>query len=167
MRDGSGRVSGKFAERMQDESVRSDTRLVADFAAIYCKAKHKDRERPPITSDASALGVYGDRVPRMCEECAGHIRYAEKRRAFCPRDPKPFCAHCDTHCYKRDESEWQRQMMSYAGPRSMFHGYAIPGIKHALEALKWKREMARRQAEGPAATKTTPPGSGDSREERA
>ena len=146
-------MSDRFTERMRDEKVRSDTRLVADFAAIYCGAKHKDRERPRIASDASALGVYGDRVPHMCEECAEHIRYAEKRRAFCPKDPKPFCAHCDTHCYKPDESEWQRRMMSYAGPRSMFHGYAIPGIKHALEARKWKREMARRQADEPTADK--------------
>jgi len=44
-------------------------------------------------------------------------------------------------------------MMRYAGPRSMFHGYAIPGIKHALEARKWKREMARRQADEPTADK--------------
>lgn len=146
-------MSERFVERMRDESVRYDTKLVADFAAIYCGAKHKDRARSPITSDASALGVYGNRVPRMCEECAAHIRYAEKRRAFCSKDPKPFCAHCDTHCYKREESEWQRQMMRYAGPRSVFHGYAIPGIKHALEAMKWKREMARREAEGPTATK--------------
>lgn len=146
-------MSDKFTERMRDENVQADTRLVADFAAIYCAAKHKDRERPAIASDASALGVYGQRTPRLCDECAEHIRYAEKRRAFCPKDPKPFCAHCDTHCYKRDESEWQRQMMGYAGPRSMFHGYAIPGIKHALEARKWKREMATRQAEASAAPK--------------
>ncbi|KUK47761.1 MAG: Uncharacterized protein XD74_1646 [Actinobacteria bacterium 66_15] len=97
-------MTDRFAERMRDKKVRSDTRIVAGLAAIH----------------------------------------SEKRRAYCPRDPKPFCAHCDTHCYKPDESEWQRQMMTYAGPRSMWHGYAIPGIKHALEARKWKREMARR-----------------------
>lgn len=137
-------MSERFVERMRARDVRADTRIVAGLAGIYCAANHTDRERVPLQSDASVLGVYGRRVPRLCDECADHIRYAEKRRAFCPRDPKPFCAHCDTHCYKRDESEWQRVMMRYAGPRSMFHGYAIPGIKHALEARKWKRRMAGR-----------------------
>lgn len=137
-------MTGRFSERMRDKKVRNDTRIVAGLAAIYCAGNHRDRQRTPITSDASRLGVYGRRVPRVCEGCAEHIRYAEKRRAYCPRNPKPFCAHCDIHCYKPDESEWQRQMMRYAGPRSIWHGYAIPGVKHALEARKWKREMARR-----------------------
>ena len=136
-------MSGKFAERMQDESVRSDTRLVADFAAIYCKAKHKDRERPPITSDASALGVYGDRVPRMCEECAGHIRYAEKRRAFCPRDPKPFCAHCDTHCYRTEERTWQQQMMRYSGPRPCAPATSNGSIPSGPSRGRWRSQVTR------------------------
>lgn len=99
-----------------------------------------------LEGDASALGVYGHRAPVLCDECAAHIRYAEKRRAYCPKNPKPFCAHCDTQCYSADEVKWQRQMMRFAGPRSMWHGYAIPGIKHALEARKWRKEMARRAA---------------------
>ena len=135
-------MSDRFTERMADDKVRSDTRVVAGLAAIYCAGNHRDREREHLASDAVSLGVYGRRVPKLCAECAEHIRYAEKRRAYCPRDPKPFCAHCDTHCYKPDEAEWQRQMMRYAGPRSMWHGYAIPGIKHALEARKWRKTMA-------------------------
>jgi len=148
-------MTGRFSERMRDKKVRNDTRIVAGLAAIYCAGNHRDRQRTPITSDASRLGVYGRRVPRLCEECAEHIRYAEKRRAYCPRNPKPFCAHCDIHCYKPDESEWQRQMMRYAGPRSIWHGYAIPGVKHALEARKWKREMARRAGHEKSAAGST------------
>ncbi|MBN1193369.1 MAG: nitrous oxide-stimulated promoter family protein [Coriobacteriia bacterium] len=139
-------MTDRFAARLGDKQVRDDIRLVAAFAAIYCRGNHHGRERAPLVSEASALGVYGRKAPVMCEECAEHIRYAEKRRAYCPKDPKPFCAHCDTHCYKPDESEWQRQMMRYAGPRSVFHGYAIPGIKHALEARKWRKAMAARSS---------------------
>jgi hypothetical protein len=131
---------------MADKQVRNDTRIVAGLAAIFCAANHREHGRTALQSDASVLGAYGRQVPVMCDECAEHIRYAEKRRAFCPRDPKPFCAHCDSQCYKPDELEWQRQMMRFAGPRSMWHGYAIPGIKHALEARKWRREMASRAA---------------------
>ncbi len=140
-------LSDRFAERVRDRNVQGDIRTVTGLCSIYCAGNHRDRDRTPLVSDASALGVYGRRVPRLCDECAGHIRYAEKRRAYCPKDPKPFCAHCDTHCYKADESEWQRQMMRYAGPRSMWHGYAIPGIKHALEARKWRKTMAAKAAE--------------------
>lgn len=163
-------MNDRFAERMRDAKVREDTRIVAGLGAIYCAGVHADRERPPLESDAATLGVYGRRVPRLCAECAEHIRYAEKRRAYCPKDPKPFCAHCDTHCYSAAESEWQRQMMRYAGPRSMWHGYAIPGIKHALEARKWRKKMAAQAAEGTPGqgvadkTRTAADGSDDDKE---
>ena len=67
---------------MSDKKVREDTRIVAGMGAIYCAGNHRDRERTPLVSDATALGVYGRRVPRLCDECAEHIRYAEKRRAY-------------------------------------------------------------------------------------
>jgi hypothetical protein len=139
-------MDDRFKSRLNDPAVRRDIRTLGDFVSIYCTGNHRDRGRAGFSSDAAALGAYGRTRLVLCEECAEHLRYAERRRAYCPKYPKPFCAHCDTHCYKADESEWQRQMMTYAGPRSMFHGYAIPGIKHALEARKWKRKMAR-QAE--------------------
>lgn len=140
-------MNDRFAERMRDTKVRDDVRIVAGLCAIHCAGNHRDRARVGLESDAVALGVYGRRIPRLCPECAEHIRYAEKRRAYCPKDPKPFCAHCDSHCYSADESEWQREMMRYAGPRSMWHGYAIPGIKHAMEARKWRKTMAASAAE--------------------
>lgn len=143
-------MNERFAERMKDAKVRADTRIVAGLGSIYCADHHGDRERVRLSSDATSLGVYGKRVPKLCDECAAHIRYAEARRAFCPKDPKPFCAHCDTHCYKADEAEWQRQMMRYAGPRSLVRGYAVPGMKHALEARKWRKKMAAAAAENTA-----------------
>lgn len=142
-------MNERFAQRMQDEKVRADSRIVAGLAAIYCSDKlHEDRA--PLESDAVTLGVYGRRVPKLCGECAAHIRYAEQRRAYCPKDPKPFCAHCDTPCYRSQEAAWQRQMMRYAGPRSLLRGYALPGLKHALEGRRWRKTMAR----PPATTRT-------------
>ncbi len=134
-------MGDRFSERMADMRVAADTRVVAGLAAIYCAGTHRDRDRAPLASDAAALGVYRRRTPRLCGECAEHIRYAEKRRAYCPKDPKPFCAHCDTHCYASDEAAWQRRMMRYAGPRSIWHGYAIPAVRHALEGRKVKSQM--------------------------
>lgn len=140
-------MNQRFEAAVRDDAVAGDIRIVAAFAAIYCKAQHRDRTRTFLDSDASELGVYGKKVPVLCDECAAHISYAEKRRAYCPKDPKPFCAHCDSHCYKADESAWQNRMMRFSGPRSVFYGYAIPGMKHALEAVKWRREQKRRDAE--------------------
>lgn len=130
-------MNEKFAEKMGDAQVRKDTKTLADFVSIWCDARHSDLERRPIESDAATLGVYGRKPPVLCDECAEHLRYAEKRRAYCPKDPKPFCAHCDTHCYKADEREFNREMMRFAGPRSMFRGHAIDGIKHVIASRKY------------------------------
>ena len=132
-------VTQDFATRMSDVRVRKDTKTLADFIGIYCRANHADRERTPAQTEAASLGVYGRKAPALCAECAAHLEYGEKRRAFCPKDPKPFCAHCDVHCYRTSEAEWQRQMMRYSGPRSMLHGHAIDGVKHALEACKYRK----------------------------
>jgi len=93
-------------------------------------------------------------IELLCAECEAHLAYGENRRAFCPKDPKPFCANCDVHCYRSEEREWQRQMMRYSGRRSMFRGHAIDGIKHLMETKRHKREaekLSARQATDPTA----------------
>lgn len=136
----------KVEARLRDPRVAHDVRTLGDFVHIYCAGQHRDRARRPAQTQAAALGVYGRRAPVVCEECEEHLAYGEKRRAFCPKDPKPFCAHCDTHCYKPDEREWQRRMMRYSGPRSVLRGHALDAIRHALEARK-HRAAQRRAAE--------------------
>jgi len=133
-------MTEKFRERMSDAKVRADTKTLGDFTAIYCSGNHADRTRTPVESAAAMLDVYGSKTPVLCEECAEHLRYAEKRRAYCPRDPKPFCAHCETQCYTPEELGWQRTMMRFSGPRSVWHGYAIAGIRHALEGRKHRKQ---------------------------
>ena len=137
-------MNDRFVERMKDEKVRHDASLLADFVQIWCDGHHGQTERHSVKTEGAELGVYGRKPPRLCDECEAHLAYAEKRRAYCPKDPKPFCAHCDTHCYKSDEREWQRGMMRYSGPKSWRKGHAIDGIKHVLEGRKWRREMERR-----------------------
>lgn len=133
-----------IAARMRDPKVVHDVRTLGDFVEIYCGSTHKGRERRPAQTAAAESGVYGTKPPIVCSECEAHLAYGEKRRALCPKDPKPFCAHCDTHCYRSDEREWQRQMMRYSGPRSVLRGHAIDAIKHALEA--WSHRAAARRA---------------------
>lgn len=133
----------RFALRMSDREVRRDTRLLGDFAAIYCRGVHSKAVRGPLVSDGAALGVYGRTAPRVCVECGDLLRYAEQRRAACPKDPKPFCSNCDTHCYKSDMRERVREVMRYSGPRSMFTRHALAGVKHLIEG-RMARNLARR-----------------------
>jgi hypothetical protein len=133
-------VNERFAEKMKDAKVVHDTVVLADFIQIWCDGHHKDRPRRPAETDGALLGIYGRKRPTLCEECQAHLAYAEKRRAYCPQDPKPFCANCETHCYKSDEREWQREMMRYSGPKSWRKGHAIDGIKHVLESRKYRKQ---------------------------
>ncbi|MCE5202646.1 MAG: nitrous oxide-stimulated promoter family protein [Coriobacteriales bacterium] len=145
---GTHEISERFAERMGDRSVAHDIRTVGDFIGIYCAAHHRDRTRSQAITDAARLGVYGDKAPVVCDECAQHLAYAEKRRAYCRKDPKPFCAHCDTHCYSPAESAWQRQMMRFSGPRAVFHGHALDGLRHAVEAITYTKKARKAAASG-------------------
>lgn len=137
----------RFAEKMTEKKARSDTRLLGDFAGIYCRGVHKHTHRAPLVSDAAELGVYGDKPPVVCGQCADLLRYAEKRRAYCPKDPKPFCSYCDTHCYSADMRERMREVMRYSGPRSLLHGHAVDGVKHLIEGRRARTEAARAAAE--------------------
>lgn len=133
----------RFTTRMSDPKVRADTCLLGDFAGIYCRGRHRGADREALVSGAAALGVYGRKPPALCVRCADLVRYAEQRRASCPKDPKPFCSHCDTHCYSRGMRDRVREVMRYAGPRSMFTRHAFAGVKHLIEGRQ-VRNRARR-----------------------
>lgn len=138
-----------FEQRMRDPQVVHDTRLLGDFAVIYCRGVHEAVQRSELNSDGTRLGVYGRKVPVVCDECADLLRYAEDRRARCPKHPKPFCSHCDTHCYRPAMREQMREVMKYSGPRSILRGHAIDSIRHLVESRK-----AKRASTSPGAEKT-------------
>ena len=144
-------MTDRLRERLADPRVAHDTRLLGDFARIYCEGKHAGRERRALATPGAELGVYGKRPLELCDECAALLEYAEKRRAFCPQDepgsPKPFCSHCETHCYKPDMRELMRDVMRYAGPRAALHGHAIDSVKHLIEGRKHAAATRARQAD--------------------
>jgi len=140
-------MQDRFAAKMTDEKARRDTRLLGDFTRIYCRGVHAGAPRAALASDGADLGVYGRKPPVVCSECADLLRYAEKRRAFCPKDPKPFCSYCDTHCYTAEMRDRMREVMRYAGPRSLLHGHAIDGVKHLLEGRRARAAAARADVE--------------------
>lgn len=125
-----------FAERAAEADVAHDMRVLGRFTQLYCDGRHADAPRAPLASEGAAAGVYGERVPVVCEECAALLAYAEQRRARCPKDPKPACKDCDTHCYRPAMREQMRAVMRYAGPRAAFHGMLGDVVGHALGAKR-------------------------------
>lgn len=142
-------MTERFASRMADYKVAHDVATVGDFVQIFCDGHHADAPRRRVVTDAAEMGVYGKKHPVLCDECEAHLAYAEKRRAYCSQDPKPFCAHCEVHCYSPDERVWQQAMMRYSGHRSLGKGHVIDGLRHMIEGLKYHRQHARSAAGGP------------------
>lgn len=142
-------MSDRIARKLADRTVARDIRIVSAMVEVYCKGNHADRPRRAVESDAEAAGVYRSHPPVVCEECADLVRYAEKRRIYCPKDPKPFCAYCDTHCYAPDKRAVIRDVMRYAGPRSMGTRHFFAALRHAAEGRAARRKhLARLKAEG-------------------
>jgi hypothetical protein len=148
-------VNERFVDKMRDPKVLHDSVVLADFIQIWCDGHHRDQERRLVDTDGAQLGIYGRKRPTLCEECDAHLAYAEKRRAFCPHDPKPFCANCEIHCYKSDEREWQRELMRYSGPKSWRKGHAIDGIKHVLESRKFRKKALAKAREAATVAATS------------
>ena len=155
-------MNDRFAEKLDDPIIVRDTTTLADFIQIYCDGHHKAAERRTVDTDGAKLGIYRRKRPFLCADCEEHLAYAEKRRAYCNQDPKPFCAYCEVHCYKSDEREWQRQMMRYSGPKSWRKGHAIDGVKHMLDGRKY-RKLAEAKARA-VAEKTAVPAADDQEE---
>lgn len=128
--------SPRYLREVQRPEVRDDLRTLAFFVRIYCDGQHRARHRSQHSSAAVADGVYDTHPPVLCDECSRHLRYGEARRVFCRLDPKPFCARCEVHCFKQSERDWNRGMMRYSGPRSLFHGYAREGARHFVGSVR-------------------------------
>ena len=114
-------MSERLHEKLRDREIATDVRVSGDFVQLYCNGHHKDRQRRPLMSIGVNEGCYR-RVPMLCEDCAALQVYAEKRRAFCPLDPKPMCKKCPTHCYKDDRRQQIREVMRYSGKKSIQRG---------------------------------------------
>ena len=127
----------RILNRIAEKEIARDIVTLAGMTEIYCADHHAAADRTPYESEATAVGMYPQHeIPRLCPECAAHLRYGEVRRALCRREPRPACKTCKSHCYTPTESAWQRRAMAYAGPRAMFRGHAIEAIRHLIHTRK-------------------------------
>ena len=127
----------RILSRIAEKEIARDIVTLAGMTEIYCADHHAAADRTPYESEATAVGMYPQhKIPRLCPECAAHLRYGEIRRALCRREPRPACKTCKSHCYTPTESAWQRRAMAYAGSRAMFRGHAIEAIRHLIHTRK-------------------------------
>lgn len=127
----------RILSRIAEKEIARDVVTLAGMTEIYCADHHAAADRTPYESEATAVGMYPQhKIPRLCPECAAHLRYGEIRRALCRREPRPACKTCKSHCYTPTESAWQRRAMAYAGPKAMFRGHAIEAIRHLIHTRK-------------------------------
>ena len=127
----------RILNRIAEKEIARDIVTLAGMTEIYCADHHAAADRTPYESEATAVGMYPQhKIPRLCPECAAHLRYGEIRRALCRREPRPACKTCKSHCYTPTESAWQRRAMAYAAPRAMFRGHAIEAIRHLIRTRK-------------------------------
>ncbi len=114
-------MSEKLRQALRDREIAKDVKVSGDFVRLYCNGHHRDRRRKPLVSPGAEEGCY--RKPLvLCDECAALQVYAEKRRAFCPLEPKPMCKKCPKHCYKDDMRRYVREVMRYSGKKSIQRG---------------------------------------------
>jgi len=115
-----------------------DAELAVRFTEWYCRAHHDDREREPLVSEGVDCAIYGTRIPVLCAEDASFARYVEQRTKYCPHHPKPFCAFCETKCYKSDMAQYSRTVMRWAGPRSLFSRYWLRALQHGAQTVRYR-----------------------------
>jgi len=58
----------------------------------------------------------------LCPQCTKLLHHAFVKRTACPRDPKPQCKDCPTHCYAKVYREQIREVMRFSGMRLLLRG---------------------------------------------
>ena len=104
------------------------------MTAIYCEAHHTQHDGG------------------LCHACAALMRYSETRLAKCPYgQSKPTCTKCPIHCYKKQQREYVRQVMRYAGPRMARRhpwralSHMFDKLRRAMHPMKLRRARSRKQ----------------------
>lgn len=105
-----------------DAKVRRDLRTLATFITFYCRRRHPNDERAPVSlRTIDVTSVCGRAVP-LCAPCAKLLAHAFMKRILCPLDSKPTCKRCPQHCYAPAYRIAIREVMRFAGPRLVLRG---------------------------------------------
>ncbi len=110
-----------FSDRIKRENI-----TVKKMIILYCKDKHNSNVH-------------------LCVQCQNITEYADKKLDKCVfGDEKPICADCPVHCYRKDEREYIKEIMRYAGPRMIFK-HPIMAIMHIIDKKISKKNNLKRK----------------------
>ncbi|MGN6369230.1 MAG: nitrous oxide-stimulated promoter family protein [Phycisphaerae bacterium] len=102
------------------QRLARDLRILAVFVDTYCKHKHPLHQRV-VMKGVDVAEITG-RPVFLCAECTKLLQHALVKRMHCPRDPKPDCKHCPTHCYSPKYREQIRDVMRFSGRHLVMRG---------------------------------------------
>ena len=100
--------------------LRRDLRTLATFVRVYCEAKH-DGQTHVVFKGFDMKAIAGQHLC-LCPQCTKLLHHAFVKRTACPRDPKPQCKDCPTHCYAKVYREQIREVMRFSGMRLLLRG---------------------------------------------
>lgn len=113
-------AAGVKAKPNTPELLRKDLRTLALFVRIYCTAKHTGQG--PVAYRGFDLKDISGKELQLCPGCSKLLHHALVKRVACPRDPKPQCKHCPTHCYSPVYRKQIREVMRFSGMRLLLRG---------------------------------------------
>jgi len=98
------------------KSQLKDIKLIGDFTEIWCGGHHHlQRTDFPLPGGGKPL--------QLCPDCAVFMKYAVKKRLFCPLEvEKPSCKHCRIHCYAPEQRALVKRIMAWSGRRMILRG---------------------------------------------
>ena len=104
------------------QEVKNDLKVLANFIDIYCKNRHFDRPRQPVSLKGHDVNDLAGRPVQLCDTCVKLILHAFVKRTNCPLSPKPACKHCPDHCYHPRYREAIQEVMRYSGRKLILSG---------------------------------------------
>lgn len=111
---------GVRAKPNTERRLQRDLRTLVKFVDTYCSEKHRLRQR--VVMKGIDVGEIAGKHLFLCAECTKLLQHALVKRTHCPRDPKPECKHCPTHCYAPKYREEIREVMKFSGRYLVMRG---------------------------------------------
>lgn len=103
---------------MSKSRIEREREMLPEMIRIYCHGVHKTPKN------------------ELCPECTELCAYALNRLDHCKfGNKKTFCSQCPIHCYQKNMREKIRNVMRYAGPRTIF-SHPLAGTLHAFSTMR-------------------------------
>ena len=112
-----GRLRGQT-----DRRLHRDLKTLAEFIGTYCDGCHRSEGKQRVDLKSHDVDALMGRPLVLCPSCTKLLAHAFVKRTCCPRNPKPGCKHCSTHCYHPTYRKAIRTVMKYSGRKLILTG---------------------------------------------